>query len=118
MIHPSSLVDPNSKPSGPWFSNQVINTKNLRKIVLYQCNPSAASHQMNHSLLNAETGTVIATENIRMPPFGTRYIDFNLSVMKDLPERLIVGIDTLPSDNSKPMLCRVYDEGKFSMSHS
>lgn len=118
MIHPSSLVDAGCKPYGPWVSNQHIDTANLESVVLYQCNPSSSSHSMTHSLLDALTGnSVIATQTI-LPAFGTRCISFDLRSIDSLPERLVVGIDVLPSDNSKPMLCRMYVNRKFSMSHS
>ncbi|WP_016834368.1 hypothetical protein [Herbaspirillum lusitanum] len=118
MIHPSSLADPDNKPFGPWISNQHIATANLQSIILYQCNPSSAPHNMWHSLLDAETGSPVATTQTVLPPSSTRRVDFAMSAVKNLPPMVVVGVDTLPSDNSKPMLCRMYADNKFSMSHS
>lgn len=118
MIHPSSLADPKNKASDHWISNQTIDTNGLKKIVLYQCNPSYVAHQMKHFLMATETSGIVTETTSTIPPLGTQRIDFNLSDLPITPDRLTIGVDALPSANSKPMLARVYSEGRFSMSHS
>ena len=118
MVHPSSTTDPENAPVGPYISNQIIATKSLAEVVLYQCNPCHTPHEMTHSLLDAVTGEVVALKTSRLSSMGTERVTFKIEEMKHIPERLKIALSALPSANSKPMLCRVYANGLFSMSHS
>lgn len=119
MVHPSSTVDPISPPSGPFLSNQIVETLGLEAVTLYQCNPSLVSHELNIGLRDAQTDDVICSKTIYLPTMGVCKISFLAGT--DFPANghaMRVFTSSLPTSNSKPMLCRCYSGGRFSMSHS
>lgn len=119
MVHPSSTLDPASPASGPFITNQVVCTAGLEAITLYQCNPSQISHELTIGLQDAETKEEICCRTLLLPPMGVRKVSFVAGV--DFPavvSALRVFTSSLPTANSKPMLCRCYSGGRFSMSHS
>lgn len=119
MVHPSSTLDPQSPPSGAFITNQVIETHGLDAIRLYQCNPSPVPHEITIGLEDAETKEVVCSTVVPLPPLGVRKIVF--SAGSDFPANsnaLRVFTNALPTANCKPMLCRHYADGRFSMSHS
>lgn len=118
MVHPSSTADAANAPAGAYVSNQIVVTTSLSAVVLYQCNPCLTPHEMTHSLLDAMTGETVAQKTSKLTPMGTERVEFKMSDLKYLPSHLKVTLSSLPSANSKPMLCRVYGDGVFSMSHS
>ncbi|MFJ3056127.1 hypothetical protein [Herbaspirillum sp. NPDC087042] len=119
MVHPSSTLDPASPPSGPFITNQVIETTGLEAVTLYQCNPSAVMHEMVIGLQDAQTKAVACSEVLRLPPLSVRKVSFvaNAAFAGD-GRPLRVFTSSLPTSNSKPMLCRQYSGQRFSMSHS
>ena len=119
MVHPSSTLDPASPPSGPFITNQVVDTVGLEGVKLYQCNPSQASHELTIGLQDAETREVVCHQILRLPPMGVRKVSFAAgSDFSANGKTLRVFTSSLPTANSKPMLCRCYSGGRFSMSHS
>lgn len=119
MVHPSSTLDPKSPPSVGFITNQVIETHGLDSIWLYQCNPSLVAHEITVGLEDTETREVVSCEDVQLPPLGVRKIVFTAD--RDFPANgnaLRIFTSTLPTANSKPMLCRHYADGRFSMSHS
>lgn len=119
MVHPSSTLDPASPPSGAFITNQVIETRGLDAIRLYQCNPSPVAHEITIGLEDAETKEVVCSTAVSLPPLGVRKIVFTAG--DDFPANcnaLRVFTNKLPTANSKPMLCRHYADGRFSMNHS
>lgn len=119
MVHPSSTLDPNSPPSGPFITNQVIDTAGLEAVTLYQCNPSQVPHELTIGLQNAQTKAIVCSETLVLPPLSARKVSFAAgSAFSPSEDALRVYTSSLPTANSKPMLCRVYAGGRFSMSHS
>ena len=119
MVHPSSTLDPVSPSSAAFISNQVIETLGLDSIRLYQCNPSPLSHEITVGLEDAETKEVVCSTVVPLPPLGVRKIVFVAgSHFAANGNALRVFTNALPTANSKPMLCRRYVDGRFSMSHS
>lgn len=117
-IHPTSVADPANQAGGAFVSHQTLNTRGLREVVLYQCNPARARHRLNHQLINPATREVVQSKPCELAPLGCEKTVFRMSEIENLPPELALQIDDLPSTNSKPMLCRVYQSGAFSMSHS
>jgi hypothetical protein len=119
MVHPSSTLDPASPPSGPFITNQVVYTTGLEGVSLYQCNPSQVAHELTIGLQDADTKDVICSRTLSLPPMGVRKVSFvaGTDFSLDSPA-LRVFTSSLPTANSKPMLCRCYSGGRFSMSHS
>lgn len=119
MVHPSSTLDPNSPPSGTFITNQVIDTIGLEAVTLYQCNPSPVGHDMVIGLQDAHTKDVQCSEQLHLPPLSVRKIVFRaVDAFAADGRALRVFTSSLPTSNSKPMLCRHYAGERFSMSHS
>lgn len=119
MVHPSSTLEPKSPPSGSFITNQVVDTEGLEAVTLYQCNPSQVPHDLTIGLQNAETKEVVCSESLHLPPMGVRKVSFAArSAFPTSARTLRVFTSSLPTANSKPMLCRCYSDGRFSMSHS
>ncbi len=119
MVHPSSTLDPMSPPSGHFISNQVVDTVGLEGVTLYQCNPSQVPHELTIGLQDAETRDVVCSQVLRLPPMGVRKVAFAAGTAFVANGRALrVFTSSLPTANSKPMLCRCYSGGRFSMSHS
>lgn len=119
MVHPSSTLDPFSQPSGPFVTNQVVETAGLEAVTLYQCNPSQVPHEVTIGLQDAETKEIVCSENLRLPSMGVRKVSFAARAAFPANGRALrVFTSSLPTANSKPMLCRCYSDGRFSMSHS
>ena len=119
MVHPSSTLDPQSPPSASFISNQVVDTLGLEAVTLYQCNPSQVSYDLVIGLQDAETKEVVCSESLHLPPLGVRKVSFAAASAFPLNgSALRVFSSLLPTANSKPMLCRCYSDGRFSMSHS
>lgn len=121
VIHPSSTLDPASEESFNFRSNQLVSTDGLSSVVLFQANPSLEMLHTYVRLVTPNDNALMLVRKIEVPPRGVTRVDLSV---EDLPEgrqtppflRLVV--DKLPTSNSKPMLCRVYKDGRFSMSHS
>jgi hypothetical protein len=119
MVHPSSTLDPTSPPSGPFVTNQVVDTLGLEGVSLYQCNPSQVPHELTIGLQDAETREVVCSQTLRLPPMSVRKVVFVAgSAFIANGQALRVFTSSLPTSNSKPLLCRCYSDGRFSMSHS
>jgi hypothetical protein len=118
MVHPTSTLDYGSPPSGQFITNQVLDTVGLEGVTLYQCNPSQSSHAMTLGLQDAETQGVVCSQTVILPPMGVRKLSFSIDpAIAENIKTLRVFTSSLPSA-SKPMLCRRYSGGRFSMSHS
>lgn len=116
MVHPVALVRKINFPSSELYSsNQVIVTESLRKAIVYQGNPSGRPLQLKHSLLNADTDELVAEITNEFPAMGAKPVVFELSGLTELPPRLKLS---MPLPNAKPMLCRVYDNNQYSLSHA
>lgn len=115
-IHPSSQLEPGATPSPPFVSSQIIATRGIRSVVLYQCNPSAKQHRMTFELHDAATRAVHASKTVDVASLGVSRVEFVMD--SPVPASLVLSIDALPSGNSKPMLQRRFIDGRFSMSHS
>ncbi len=119
MVHPSSTLDPKSPPSGSFITNQVVDTEGLEAITLYQCNPSQVPHDLTIGLQDADTKEVVCSVSLHLPPMGVRKVSFAArSAFPANARAMRVFTSSLPTANSKPMLCRCYSHGRFSMSHS
>lgn len=119
MVHPSSTLDPNSPASGPFITNQMVDAVGLEAVTLYQCNPSRVPHELTLGLQDAETKAVVCSQTLNLPPMGVRKVSFTAGSAFPVNCRpLQVFSSSLPTANSKPMLCRCYSDGRFSMSHS
>lgn len=119
MVHPSSTLDPESPPSGAFITNQVIETRGLDSIRLYQCNPSPVAHEITVGLEDADTKEVVCSTVVPLPPLGVRKIVFTAGRCFPANDNALrVFTNALPTANSKPMLCRYYADGRFSMNHS
>jgi hypothetical protein len=119
MVHPSSTMDSSSRPSGPFVSNQVVDTYGIECVSLYQCNPSKVAHELTIGLQDNETKQVVCSQTLLVPSLGVRKVSFKAGIDFAVNRSsLRVFLSTMPSANSKPMLCRRYSGGRFSMSHS
>lgn len=119
IVHPSSSLDPNSPSSGPFITNQIVDTLGLEAVTLYQCNPSRKPHLLTVGLQDAETKAVVCSQTLNLPPLGVRKVSFTAgSAFPANGRALRVFSSSLPTANSKPMLFRRYSGGRFSMSHS
>lgn len=119
MVHPSSSLDPMSPSSGPFITNQIIDTFGLKGITLYQCNPSQNMHELNIGLLDVSNDEVLCSKQLNLKSLSVHSVFFETEHMKKNGINSIRAFTTsLPTANSKPMICRHYYNNKFSISHS
>ena len=119
LVHPSSIIT-KQKPSKNWISNQSIRCKNLKKIHLYQCNPSYRDHTAIFSLSDLSSGKVYEKKELFIPSMGVSKLTFYINHLDDIDEFVSLNLScvSLPSPNSKPLLCREFADEMISMSHS
>jgi len=118
QIHPSSILAATATPSPPFLSSHIITTRGLSAVVLYQCNPAPYAHEMTLSLLDPESRAPLIERRIALPPRGVERVELPMAAISRLPARLLLAASAFPSANSKPMLQRLYADGRFSMSHA
>jgi hypothetical protein len=116
QTHPLSTTDDANKPSPPFTSSQIISTDKLRKLVVFQYNPGPLQHALEHSLTNLETGERVASQRHTIPALGAARSE--LVIEGGMPPHLLFHVDALPAANAKPMLRRMFDGGRHSMSHA
>ncbi|MEO8701405.1 MAG: hypothetical protein ABI867_15270 [Kofleriaceae bacterium] len=115
QVHPLSELGPGNAPGEPFESSQVITTRGLAAIELFQYNPGIETQPIEHRLLDAATGAIVAREAFTCAGLGSHRTRFELA---DPPEHLLFAVDRLPSGNSKPMLRRRFASGVHTMSHA
>jgi hypothetical protein len=118
QTHPLSTTDPTNAPSQPFTSSQVLSTAKLRQLVAFQYNPGPRPHTLEHSLVDMQSGEVVARLTHAIPPLGSVRSVFTLAELRRVPDQLLFCVDALPAANAKPMLRRVFDGGRHSMSHA
>ncbi len=118
QTHPLSTTDVANRPSEPFCSSQILSTAKLRQLVAFQYNPSPRVHTLEHALVDLHTGEKIARSTLTIPALGSARSVFTMADLSNLPEQLLFCVDALPSSNAKPMLRRVFDGGRHSMSHA
>lgn len=118
QTHPLSTTDPANVPSPPFTSSQIISTAKLRQLVAFQYNPGPRAHTLEHSLVDVHTGDVVARCTQAIAALGSVRSVFTLADLRRVPDQLLFCVDSLPAANAKPMLRRVFDGGRHSMSHA
>jgi hypothetical protein len=118
QVHPLSQIGSHNAPGDPFESSQVITTRGLRAIEALQYNPSTHARRLEHRLVDASTGEVVARQANTIAALGACRVMFAISDLARVPDQLILAIDRLPSPNSKPMLRRIYTNGIDTMSHA
>lgn len=118
QTHPLSTTDPALQPSELFTSSQIISTAKLRELVTFQYNPTPRTHRLEHSLADAETGKVVARAPFTLQSLGAARTVFAMAGLPRLPAQLLFRVDSLPASNAKPMLRRVFEGGRHSMSHA
>ena len=119
LIHPLSIVT-NQKNSDEWISNQTICLNGLKKIHLYQCNPSYKSHKTRYFLKDIDNCNVYVSKDLYIPSMGVKKLTFDLENIKSIDDNVSLRLlcSSLPSPNSKPLICREFKNKMMSMSHS
>ena len=118
QVHPLSQIGSHNEQGEPFESSQLITTRHLERIEVLQYNPSTKSRRIEHRLVDADSGEVLACRPHTLAPLGSCRTMFELSTLPRIAERLVLAVDRLPSSNSKPMLRRIYAGGIDTMSHS
>ena len=121
VIHPSSTLDPASPSSPNYLSSQLISMHGIYSLVLFQANPGLKELITTISLVTADGITRIINKEVHVPPRGVSKVEFlkdELTSHGNQLNFLRLMVDKLPTSSAKPMLCRVYKDGRFSMSHS
>ena len=118
QTHPLSSAERDHRPSPRFVSSQLVSTAKLRQLIVFQYNPSARAHTLEHALVDAVTGTQVAAQRVAVPALGSAQTVFTIAEITNVPPQLSFCIDSLPSGNSKPMLRRVFDGGMHSVSHA
>lgn len=116
QTHPLSTTDVANRPSPPFTSSQIISTAKLRQLMVFQYNPGPSSHALEHSLVDLATGKPFASQRHSIPALGSVRSMFAFD--GSAPPHLSFCVDALPAANAKPMLRRVFDGGRHSMSHA
>lgn len=120
-IHPTSVFEKINSSSGDFISNQSIRLDGLKKVVLYQINPSLHRVEIEHELVDAKDLRPYhgLKRSFRLNPLGTNRTTFEISKNEnESTDDVLIKVSPLPSSNSKPMLLRYYEGNRFSLSHS
>tara|TARA_S200000501_G_scaffold123231_1_gene116260 strand:- start:227 stop:1057 length:831 start_codon:yes stop_codon:yes gene_type:complete len=119
LIHPLSIVT-DQKKSDEWISNQTICVNGIKKIHLYQCNPSYKNHKTRYCLRDIDNSDIYESKELYIPRMGVKKLTFDLENIKSLDKNVSLRLfcSSLPSPNSKPLICREFKNKMISMSHS
>ena len=114
MIHPQSSVGGSSGKIS-WISNQSIITNDLQAINLYQMNHCRKKYTTNYQIIDIHTKEIFHEELLTIPPLGVKkiYVQLDTSTNKVLT----IKASPLMADNGKPLLARIFKNGKFTINH-
>lgn len=122
MIHPQTSVVPRQRrPPAPRFAScQSVQRHGVSAIRLLQANPTPVAVEATYGLVDADRPGEdrLAETRIRVAPMGAGVAEFDVGTLPAAVTRVRVVADSLPSGNAKPLLMRVYNDGRFSMSHA
>ncbi len=113
MIHPQSTVGRKTTDRS-WISNQIIHTKDLENITLYQMNHSRGTSSCHYYLRSVADGSIFAEADVSVKQLGVTKVKFDLT---DSPAQLCLSLDNLLSPNGKPLIMRRYKNNKFTINH-
>ncbi|MEO8548732.1 MAG: hypothetical protein ABI678_02115, partial [Kofleriaceae bacterium] len=114
-VHPLSQLGRHNRVGQPFESSQWITTDGLERLEVLQYNPGATAQRVEHRLLDARSREIVARHRVDLPAYGAAR---SALAVAGLPRALLFAMDHLPSENSKPMLRRVYASGIATMSHA
>jgi len=115
QVHPLSQIGAHNRLGEPFESSQWITTRGLERLEVLQYNPGTQARRVEHRLLDASTREIVARRSVELAARGSARSEF---AMRGLPDALLFAMDRLPSENSKPMLRRVYAKNLATMSHA
>jgi hypothetical protein len=115
QVHPLSQIGRHNRLGEPFESSQWITTRGLERLEVLQYNPCAQPRRVEHRLLDARTRELVAKRSVELAARGSARSEFSAA---GLPAELLFAMDRLPSENSKPMLRRVYASNIATMSHA
>jgi len=115
LVHPQTSLLTKTSHRPAWTSNQVIDLAITRKILLYQINPTHQHYRATLALRCIDTGSVIAEQNVSIPPLGTRCSSFNI---EEKIEKITISASQLPGPNAKPILFATHKNGAIFTSHT
>ncbi len=113
MIHPQSRIR-RKTTDRTWVSNQIIHTKDLEKVTLYQMNHSRQTSTCHCYLRSVVDQEIFAVAETQVKQLGITKVEFDLT---DSPSQLYLSLDNLLSPNGKPIIMRRYKNQKFTINH-
>jgi hypothetical protein len=116
LIHPQTSLDAPCDPARRWLSNLQIDLRHVRKLEVFQINPSREAIESEVFLQGAD-GCVLENAKELIPAHGTRRAMFNLEPLESRCETLSVGLHGLAAANGKPILFMHFRDGSFTCCH-
>ena len=114
MIHPQSHVGGTSK-NNSWISNQSIITNDLHAISIYQMNHCRKQYTTNYQIIDINSKEIIHEQALTIPSLGVKKIVFKLEKYKN--QSLTIKASPLMAANGKPLLARIFKNGKITINH-
>lgn len=116
LVHPQTSLDEPCAPERQWLSNLQLDPQRVRKLEVFQVNPSRQPLKSEVFLANAAGETLNKVEEV-IPACGTRRAEFDLSAFAEKGEPVSVGLRGLAAANGKPILFMHFPDGSFTCCH-
>lgn len=117
LVHPQTSLGSPVDSQRRWVSNLRLDPRRLRKLEMFQVNPSRES-VTSEAFLQSEEDEVLATHREAIPSYGTRRAVFDIESIESRCAVFSVGLHGLAAANGKPILFLHYRDGSFSCCHA
>ena len=117
LVHPQTHLDASPAPEREWVSNLEIEPTAVTRIELFQINPGRA-HVETEAFLQDSDGGMLDRSKARIPPRGTRRVEFDLAALTGRHRTVCVGLRGLAAANGKPILFLHFRDGSFTCCHA
>lgn len=116
LIHPQTSLDAPCDPTRSWMSNLQLDPRCVRKIEVFQVNPSRQALE-SEVILQGSDGHLLANAKELVPAHGTRRAMFDMEPLEKFCESFSVGLRGLAAANGKPILFMHFRDGSFTCCH-
>jgi hypothetical protein len=117
LVHPQTHLGASPAPDREWVSNLGIEPATVERVELFQINPGRGPVETQAFLQDGE-GRVLARSQARIPPRGTRRVEFDLAPLAGRHPVVCVGLRGLAAANGKPILFLHFRDGSFTCCHA
>jgi hypothetical protein len=119
VVHPNSRTGEEPlPPKKEWRSLQVIQTRTLEKLRIYQMMPVNHHYPIKCRLVDNASDKTLAMRQMNCGPFSGTMVEFDIGSLDEIPTEIRIVNDVWPINNAKPLIERVYMSGLTSISHA